>query len=261
MIFECDANPDVRRTATGPTCPPTPRRGPETDLDGHRDRPRRTSATSRRRATSASATSTRPACIGGVTNAVNAAGVGCSGSRRRARGRTRPGRPHVDTAVDELHDHQLPDRSQHDRPRRRVHASSPSGVAAVPTAYTDATCTPGTSCSYKIRAFYYVGQSPDSNVATATAPVDTPLTITTPVANERVGSSHSDARAVARRGPRATPPPSRSSIYAGPTAARCAAANAGTQRAWGPPGPSTRPHWRTARSPRRPSRRTTYRPR
>ncbi|HUI49635.1 MAG TPA: Ig-like domain-containing protein, partial [Acidimicrobiia bacterium] len=62
-------------------------------------------------------------------------------------------------------------------------------VPALPTSYVDTGCTPGTTCTYKIRAFYDVGQSPDSNTGSAVSPLDTPVTITTPTANARVPSS------------------------------------------------------------------------
>jgi hypothetical protein len=62
-------------------------------------------------------------------------------------------------------------------------------VGASPLSYEDTTCGPGATCSYRIRAFYTVGESPQSNVATATAPNDTPLTITTPTAATRVPDS------------------------------------------------------------------------
>ena len=135
--------------------------------------------------------------IGGVTNAVAAAGVSApvltarpapaparSTSRgfRRRRART-------------ITNYQI-DRSTTGPAGTYTHLAS--GVAAVPTTYTDLTCNPGVSCSYKIRAFYSVGQSPDSNVSTTVSPADTALTITTPAAT-RASEARPPHSPVARR--------------------------------------------------------------
>ena len=56
-------------------------------------------------------------------------------------------------------------------------------------AYTDPTCGPGNTCTYKVRALYTVGTSADSAPQTATAPLNTPLTIDAPVPGAVTGDT------------------------------------------------------------------------
>ena len=63
-------------------------------------------------------------------------------------------------------------------------------VPAAPTSYIDTTCGAGVTCHYTVRALLFPsGTSPASNEASATAPLDSAIAITTPVAGARLGDS------------------------------------------------------------------------
>ncbi|HEV7525685.1 MAG TPA: hypothetical protein VGP92_12015 [Acidimicrobiia bacterium] len=115
--------------------------------------------------------------IGGVTNPVTAAGLDAPTLTAAAGGA--PGSVLLNWT---------PPATQPNATSYQIYRDAGSGYASLTSvpgtqlSYTDATCGTGATCSYKVRAFYSIGNSADSAPASLVAG-NTPVAITTPTAS------------------------------------------------------------------------------